>query len=474
MLIQRFYKFAFYLTLLTTFSLFAENSDPHITVVKKGVMHHFARDGMTDHFTQDVFQNWELDTFEIFDQVKDPEGIAIDLGAWIGTTAIWLSNNFSHVVAVEADRVSARSLLRNLAASNCQNVSLCLQPISNRTKKVIFGPRGSALNQSISYIKEESDSAADYAVQSITPKQLLFDFIYTKKELAPHKISFIKCDIEGGEEDILEDVLYFAYHNHVKVYLSFHLDWWKSKNISEFAYLFKYFNTRTDRDSITDPLAYLSQNPFGSLLFEPIENGVLAKKNMPVFIHSYNQYPLIKEMVEQLEKYTTDIVIVDNNSSSKPLLDYYKNDFKYTLLKQNTNQGHKACLLPAIQKLTGDLYITTNPDLKFNPHLPPSFLQDLLQVSNDFKAFKVGLALRDDLTLDQSASIDWESHFWTKPLPYPQNNQCVLYEAPADITFCLVNRAFDHPLLPFGGRYVRIAGDYTCTLIQDKDTSLKK
>lgn len=281
MLIKRLYAFGFYLSLLPISGLFAEANEQYITVVKKGITHHFIRDGMTEHFTQNVFERWEPDTFEVFDLVKDPEGIAIDLGAWIGTTAIWLSNHFSHVIAVEADRVSADCLQKNLAASNCKNVTLCAQPISHQRQEVIFGPRGSALNESISYVKNKSDSPTDYITQSITLQQLLANFVYAKEELSPHKVSFIKCDIEGGEEDILEDVLRFAYHNNVKVYLSFHLDWWKSKKITDFAYLFKYFKTRTDREMIEDPLSYLNQHHFGSLLFEPLENPVLIEKNSP-------------------------------------------------------------------------------------------------------------------------------------------------------------------------------------------------
>ncbi len=48
-----------------------------------------------DDFLVYDFKDWENDTFEVFEKVKNQEGIAIDIGAWIGTTAIWLSKNFS-------------------------------------------------------------------------------------------------------------------------------------------------------------------------------------------------------------------------------------------------------------------------------------------------------------------------------------------------------------------------------------------
>jgi FkbM family methyltransferase len=253
-----------------------QNPQDRIFVYKKNVLHTFARfDKDTDAFVINEFSRWEKETFDVFDTVKDAHGIAIDLGAWIGTTAIWLSKNFHHVIAVDADQVSLRCLKMNLAASECNNVSVCDRPVAHTNKNVVFGPRGYALNGSISYVKNESDSLTDYVVQAITFKQLIDDYVYADARLTSHKISFIKCDIEGGEEDILEDILYFAHQNNIRVYISFHLDWWKSKKISDFEYLFSFFRTDCPDPSINN---YMKQNPFGSILFEPrYDAGVLDR-----------------------------------------------------------------------------------------------------------------------------------------------------------------------------------------------------
>lgn len=67
-----------------------------IVVNRNNVTYQFVRvDKATDHFTQNVFPVWEKETIEVFDQVKDKEAIAIDIGAWIGTTAIWLFKEHS-------------------------------------------------------------------------------------------------------------------------------------------------------------------------------------------------------------------------------------------------------------------------------------------------------------------------------------------------------------------------------------------
>ena len=97
-------------------------------------------DEPTDYFTRHIFQGWENETFLVFDKVKDKNKIAIDLGAWIGTTAIWLSKNFYHVIAVEGDTKSLECLALNLEAAECENVTVCSQPIYSTSEKVIFGP----------------------------------------------------------------------------------------------------------------------------------------------------------------------------------------------------------------------------------------------------------------------------------------------------------------------------------------------
>ena len=189
--------------------------------------------------------------------------------SWIGTTAIWLSKNFTHVIAVEPDQRSLECLRSNLNASKCFNVTICEQPIAKTTEFLIFGPRNNTLNESTSSLKDGISNSNDYEVQSITFNQLIQSFIYEKEDIKNKKISFIKCDIEAGEENILEDILYFAYHNNVKIYLSFHLDWWKNKNLERFEPLFKLFKTNCP---IHDIVNYIKHNPFTSILFEPLEN----------------------------------------------------------------------------------------------------------------------------------------------------------------------------------------------------------
>lgn len=445
---------------------YAVADENYIVVEKKGVVHKFVPfDRATDYFTSIVFHNWENETFDVFDKVKANEGIAIDIGAWIGTTAIWLSKNFHHVVSVEADNISLQCLQKNLTASECFNVSVCDKPILDTTRDVIFGPRGNVLNESISYIKDVSDNEKDYVKKSITFKQMIHDYVYANESLNGHKIAFIKCDIEGGEENIMEDVLHFAYNNKCKVFMSFHVSWWTSKNISNFASLFEYFDTSYSCPPVQNLCNFIRDHPFVSILFEPRENaGVLVKQNMPAVIIGYNQLTFIRNMVNQLEKYTSDISVIDNNSTFKPLLDYYQSDFKYTLLKQKRNYGHTVYGHEYIQNLVGDLYILTDPDLQFNSKLPDNFIQQLTEISNEFNVPRVGFALcidsddiRTDIDYNGHSIKNWEAQFWQRRISSPQKPKLELYHAPIDTTFCLINRTYSRH-----GPHIRVAGDFTC------------
>jgi hypothetical protein len=83
------------------------------------------------------------------------------------------------------------------------------------------------------------------------------------------RIGFIKCDIEGGEEDILEDMLTFARLHSIKTYISFHISWWKNRDIQRYAALLKGFSLYDENfHLVSDPVHVSSRESHGSLFFE--------------------------------------------------------------------------------------------------------------------------------------------------------------------------------------------------------------
>jgi len=278
---------------------------------------------MVNNFLNYSFLNWEYATFATFEQVKDKGGVAIDIGSWIGTTAIWLAKNFDHVICIEADNESIQHLKINLKLSNCKNVSICENPISNTCSDLIFGPRNigswNILNNSTSYLKTHSDSVHDYSKKCVTLKQIMYNYAIDLK----NKVSFIKCDIEGGECTILEDILCYCLNSGASCYISFHLTWWQNGyNLDDYVIYFKHFDCYDVSKKIDDPLQYIKKDPFGSLLFKPRQINLtekIKKLNQSVLITSYKDFEQLEKIISEIKKFTNDIIIISNeNITSLP------------------------------------------------------------------------------------------------------------------------------------------------------------
>ena len=67
---------------------------------------------------------------------------------------------------------------------------------------------------------------------------------------------------------------------------------------------------------MTDVCEFIRQNPFASICFEPLENaGLLTKAEIPAVVISYNLLTYTRNMVKQLEAFTKDIIVIDNQST---------------------------------------------------------------------------------------------------------------------------------------------------------------
>jgi FkbM family methyltransferase len=234
-------------------------------IVKEGVIYRFEKtsdDAVTHEWLLQYFSTWEPYTFQCFRKVADPSKVAIDIGAWIGLTGIWLSKHFKHVVCVEADRVAVDALRANLEASGSRNYTLFDKAIYHTNTTLYFGPnsfRNSVLNDSMSQLKTISDKGADYPINTITITDIT-------RGIPTTDIGFIKVDIEGGEEFIMEDIMNFSSQNKIAILISFHILWWKHKDVTRFVHLFKTSRVESDAGEIIINVGeYLKHNPMGSL-----------------------------------------------------------------------------------------------------------------------------------------------------------------------------------------------------------------
>lgn len=167
-------------------------------------------------------------------------------------------------------------------------------------------------------------------------------------------------------------------------------------------------------------------------------------KNIPILIISYNQLHYLKQLINfLLEKKYRNIVIIDNASTYKPLLQYFdKIEPMVKIHRLSKNWGHR--VLWQNKKLFADYmqgyYAVTDADIVPNPECPEDFMllfKKILDKHDEVK--KVGFSLRlDDIpehNPNKRKIIQWEQQFWE------DKNKKGYFIADIDTTFALYRPA---------------------------------
>lgn len=175
-------------------------------------------------------------------------------------------------------------------------------------------------------------------------------------------------------------------------------------------------------------------------------------KRIPIVIISFNQLYYLKQLVAFLFKNDyTNIVIVDNNSTYGPLLDYFdliKDQVSLHRLKENI--GHLSFWKSEaiFKQYSKGYYVVTDADIVPIDDCPDNFLETFrLLLDKAYDRTKVGFSLKlDDIpeSNPNKAHIEaWESKYWnTELLPN-------VYKAPIDTTFALYRPGYRYRLKHF-------------------------
>lgn len=226
------------------------------------------------HFMKTCFTSgWEEETFNIIDRFADKNKVLIDIGSWVGPISLYYADKYRRVFAIDADKESIKVLKQNIVLNNFHNVLVIDNAIYSENKRIYFGPNEyyhtKEMNISVSQSRESKLYDCDYEVDGITFDELIkryqIDNDNNNNNNNNNNIGMIKCDIEGGEENIINDVLTYGYNYHVPIWMSFHIDWWKNHKLEDFTDIFGLF-CDSDIDSeilIND----IKNNPLKSILF---------------------------------------------------------------------------------------------------------------------------------------------------------------------------------------------------------------
>lgn len=174
----------------------------------------------------------------------------------------------------------------------------------------------------------------------------------------------------------------------------------------------------------------------------------MMKTKIPIVIIGWNNLYFVKRFIQQIRRFQLPIIVLDNNSTYQPLLTYY-DDIKKELGENITinllpqNYGHS--VYKKLQHLLPTVYVLSDPDLQLNTDMPLNFDEHLLNISNSYKAYKVGLALdisdSDKFIEGEYGKLVYkiEKNYYTKPIVHSDYE---LYAAPTDTTFCLINNNY--------------------------------
>lgn len=198
------------------------------------------------------------------------------------------------------------------------------------------------------------------------------------------------------------------------------------------------------------------------------DKGIGTMKNIPIVILNKDRLPPLIDLVNSLQKRNyNNIIIIDNESTYQPLLDWYKqtnvtvfmNDVPETRFDNSTLYTLVQLQHPLFADITKGYYVYTDSDVVPIDENPENFIENMIEVCAQFNLHKVGLGIKiDDLPQNGSwqtaKAIEIESKFLENRIPHEKFE---LYKAPVDTSFAVY--APNSPAL-WGDNSIRMGGNH--------------
>lgn len=158
---------------------------------------------------------WEPQTLTAIREAARPGTVFLDVGAWIGATALLAAACGARVVALEPDPAARAQLLANLALNPALAASIRVidRALASSTDPVLMGPGRKAGDSMSSAL--HADGPGAWTADAITVAGL-------EEMLPPDASLLMKVDIEGGEYAVAADLARLARRRGATVLLSLH------------------------------------------------------------------------------------------------------------------------------------------------------------------------------------------------------------------------------------------------------------
>ncbi|CAE7300274.1 unnamed protein product [Symbiodinium natans] len=183
-------------------------------VEKLGVLVFFDALTLSAGWLRKAYPRWEPRTFSVFQRFA--RGTVLDVGAWIGVTAIWEANIAEHVFAVEPTPTSVCELRANLnvnPARVSRRVTIIHGALHNESGSIMILNRGPHADNRPYYGPSRPLLAR---VPAFTIETLLLQYPRLRE------VSFVKIDVEGHELALVPAMRFFFKEYKPVVFLSLH------------------------------------------------------------------------------------------------------------------------------------------------------------------------------------------------------------------------------------------------------------
>jgi FkbM family methyltransferase len=158
---------------------------------------------------------FEKEFFDLLDIHLKPGSTYCDIGSWIGPTVLYAARHCRQVHCFEPDPLAYPYLLQNLGLNRIQNVIANPVAIAPRDGTVKMASHGGNLGDSMTSMVNVGKGR-----ESIVAPSMRWDSWLQKEK--PGRIDFIKMDIEGGEVEVIPDMLAYLKAEKPVLHLSVH------------------------------------------------------------------------------------------------------------------------------------------------------------------------------------------------------------------------------------------------------------
>ena len=180
------------------------------------------------NFWENIYSEWKIEEFDIFNKFLDRNKIFINIGDWIGAKSIYGIRKSKYFYCIEADKQSFNNIVNNVKINSINNNYTLIHKAIYSINDIEIEINDNSYHK-LDKIVETNNS---YLLKTITLQKFIEFY-----KINPNEISLININIFGNEEHIMNDLYDIHDKYKIPIYIFIYYDLWKDKNIDRFIFL---------------------------------------------------------------------------------------------------------------------------------------------------------------------------------------------------------------------------------------------